>query len=181
MSEKMIWRGGFGEPYCSPFCYDDAGAKIGKSVIMGIKGRCRFCKRAVHAVAGSDIKLIPYMSEFVFICPACYDTANEFVTRIRQCCMCGKLVMELTPEQVQGAQSFTSKMLIMALSVAVLGALVLGGAMYWNAALGETAAVLVGLIGAFFLLISLLGGALLLSVRSTYKKKEDLQSKGTPN
>ena len=87
---KTMRQGGFDEPYCSDNCYNKAGAEIGMNVVRSLNGTCGFCQSDVRVTVGSAVKLIPYRNQFLFICPACQYKARDFVSGIRECCICGK-------------------------------------------------------------------------------------------
>jgi hypothetical protein len=90
---KIFKRGGFGEPYCSDKCYREAGARITGSLIQGITGLCAFCKSPVEKrIYYSNDIAFPYKGKTFFICKNCLDEGQDFVKKIDECCMCGKIL-----------------------------------------------------------------------------------------
>lgn len=96
--KEGIIRGGFGEPYCSDACYDAAGKDISSRRFQGVTGVCGFCQKSVSASfynPGESV-LFPYKNQSFFICSGCIEKGKSYVSNIKECCMCGKVIDKQT-------------------------------------------------------------------------------------
>jgi hypothetical protein len=79
-----IRRGGFGEPYCSETCYDQAGRTMATARLTGAAGACEYCKSAVGPRHVTLVK----RGGLVFICQRCADRVQPEIQALSRCYMC---------------------------------------------------------------------------------------------
>jgi hypothetical protein len=89
----LVYRGKWGEPYCSIECWKVACADASRAVLKGIPGQCHFCHRSVYA--GFGVAVIPYKPEMLFVCSSCTNKAGEYVALLEECCKCKASLLEL--------------------------------------------------------------------------------------
>lgn len=91
-SKLEVRRGGFGEPYCSMKCYQQAGEEISARTFRGGIGQCAVCQRSVSRGLTQPRQCVffPFRGQLLHICTACELKGKEFVKGITECCMCGK-------------------------------------------------------------------------------------------
>lgn len=78
-------RGGFGEPYCSKACYDEAGRAMGKARFTRASGACEYCKKSVS----EPEVILAKGGRLVFICGSCANAAQAKIKLLPECYFCG--------------------------------------------------------------------------------------------
>jgi hypothetical protein len=79
-----IQRGGFGEPYCSEACYDQAGRAMATARLTGAAGACEYCK----SVIGPRHVTLVKGGRLVFICQSCAARVQAEIQALSRCYMC---------------------------------------------------------------------------------------------
>jgi hypothetical protein len=79
-----IRRGGFGEPYCSEACYDQAGRAMATVRLTGAAGACEYCK---GLSTPRNITLVK-KGRLVFICQSCAASVRGEIQTMSRCYMC---------------------------------------------------------------------------------------------
>jgi hypothetical protein len=79
-----IQRGGFGEPYCSEACYDQAGRAMATARLTGAAGACEYCK----SVIGPRHVTLVKRGRLVFICQSCAARVQAEIRALSRCYMC---------------------------------------------------------------------------------------------
>lgn len=95
-----ILRGGFGEPYCSKGCYDEAGRAMGKARVTGACGDCEYCKKIVSE---PEVVLVKG-GRLVFICGSCASAAQVKIKLLSECSFCGASAIK--PIEAPQAKNF---------------------------------------------------------------------------
>lgn len=84
--DDEVRRGGFGEPYCSEACYEEAGRAMATARLRGEAGDCAYCGRTV----GSRHLILASREGLVFFCESCADRVGPEVRSRATCYMCQK-------------------------------------------------------------------------------------------